>query len=261
MVSLAQIDILPVAYAVAFLTALATYLLDRVKLRDRDLDPADVLAHPQRAGFVREHKGMCRAIVLLSAGGAAGIAIATEPLAALLVPASLAGVLFYARPRDRSRWRPKDVLTLKNPSVACSIIAFAVALTLVYSHGRPMIEMLGAIWIPAIFLAQHVMADAALCDIDDRIADERYNTRTLAVHVGMARAKRVAVGIKVGALVWPVASVLLGRLDASVTIVWVVLPAVFVFALSKWWGGDYRDPIDLALPVIAAIAYGASFFG
>src|SRR4051794_14870771 len=51
-----------VALAYAFSTAAAVYLLDRVKVRDRWLDPADREAHPNRHEFLARNAPKVRAL-------------------------------------------------------------------------------------------------------------------------------------------------------------------------------------------------------
>src|SRR5262245_35844690 len=48
------------AAAFSFLVAGAVYLLDRVKLRDAWLDPADSAAHPERFAFLQKRTGVVR---------------------------------------------------------------------------------------------------------------------------------------------------------------------------------------------------------
>jgi len=257
--TLSGVRVPPAAYAIAFLTAHATYLLDRVKLRDMDLDPSDLVAHPERAAFVRGHARVCRSAVLGSAVAAIVVALMTVPLASVLVPASLFGVLVYARSKRHWQWRPKDVLALKNPSVALAITAFAIALVLIFTD-RPFLEALRAVALPAIFLAMHVFADAVLCDIDDTHADGCFGTRTVPVTVGRRAAERLALAVKLLAVSIPAILMWLSSVSAAAAIVWMVVPTLTAIALLFVWRGRYRDAVDLSLPLAAVVAVGIGFF-
>src|SRR5204862_668207 len=95
------------AVGYARVTALAAYLLDRVKVFDEWLDPADELAHPARYAFLRRHSGVVRASMaglwLLSAVIGAWI----HPMGLVVTAAAAAGVMVYAGfPRGESGWMP-----------------------------------------------------------------------------------------------------------------------------------------------------------
>ena len=245
-----QFDVL----AFAFLTAMATYLLDRVKLRDADLDPADSLSHPARASFMRAHSGVLRAVVLLASMGAVAVAFVREPIDAVLVPLALGGVLFYARSRERYRWRPKDILQLKNVSVAGGITVFALFLLLVHDEASLFTTLVDAA-LPAAFLLQNVFADAMLCDVDDREADARHGTNTIPVRFGNRRAVASAVGIKASSALWPALLAIGGGIGWPVALVWMILPASLTAVIVRTCRGNYRDAVDLALAPVCAVSF------
>ncbi|MGH7134069.1 MAG: hypothetical protein ACREJO_19265, partial [Phycisphaerales bacterium] len=168
-------------------TGLGTYLLDRVKLRDAWLDPADAAAHPARYGFLARRTGVVRgvAVAALAVASVAGAAMGTWwGWAAALPAASAAGVVAYAaRPRaQRGSARPKDVLVFKNVYVAAGITGFAAAVVMAAAHrGVTPVELMRGLWSPVVVFALvqlfgRVMVDAALCDLDDESADRRFGT-------------------------------------------------------------------------------------
>jgi hypothetical protein len=121
----------------AWCTALLAYLLDRVKLRDAWLDPADRLAHPGRYSFLFSHR---RAARLLMAGAGVMSLVSgwlLHPIAAAGTLATIAGVLLYAgRPRAAAgRPRVKDRFVIKNLFVGAGIAGFA-ALIVVLGAAR-----------------------------------------------------------------------------------------------------------------------------
>jgi hypothetical protein len=124
----------------AWCTALLAYLLDRVKLRDAWLDPADRLAHPGRYAFLFSHR---RAARLLMAGAGVMSLVSgwlLHPIAAAGTLATIAGVLLYAgRPRAAAGGCPrvKDRFVIKNLFVGAGIAGFAA---LIVCPGR------GAAW-------------------------------------------------------------------------------------------------------------------
>lgn len=208
----------------AFLTAAGVYLIDRVKVRDEWLDPADAAAHPARDAFVRERARVLRVL--------AGVLLLTASALGLLLPGSgkvlaaapllaLAGVVLYAGRPKRERARPKDVLIVKNLYIAGGITAFACGLTVLACSqtnpgaARDPVDAAGVRASPALverwpalvagqiseaasFLEAHsgalsliaatllvrVFADAALCDLDDQHADRDFGTHTLATRYG-----------------------------------------------------------------------------
>lgn len=245
-----RIDVL----AFAFLTALATYLLDRVKLCDADLDPSDTMSHPARAEFVARHSGVMRGVVLLASMGAVAVAFVREPIDTVLVPLALGGVLFYARSRRRYGWRLKDILQLKNLSVAGGITAFALFLLLVHDDASMRTTLLDAA-LPGVFLLQNVFADALLCDVDDREADARYATNTIPVRFGERRAIASAVGLKATSSVWPALLAMEGAIGWPVALVWMVGPTALVLVIVRACKGNYRDAVDLALAPVCVVAF------
>jgi len=197
---------LGLAAGFACTTATAVYLLDRVKLRDSWLDPADALAHPSRFAFVSRHAAALRVVMvcllLLSSwlGEQLVVGGATVPWIAA------AGVLLYAgRPRERRR-RPKDVLFLKNAYVAVGIASFAGLVAWAVGTPEPgatsstvhVVARAGLVIMVFVQIAGRVLADAVLCDLDDEHADRQYGTDTLPTALGRDRAWRLAFLLRMG---------------------------------------------------------------
>lgn len=249
----------------AFTTAAAVYLLDRVKLRDAWLEPADALAHPRRYAFIAAHARALRIViaVLLIVAGCFGAWL--FKWAAILPLLAGAGVLLYAgRPRA-ARPRPKDILILKNAYVALGITGFALLIVLFAAHPDAdftgLRRSLAVSWRPmsvgCAYLFLRVLADAILCDLDDELADQRYGTNTLPNQLGRDRAWIIALAIHgVGAIAlilaampWPFH---LPRLA------WAVLSIVSFLTLRLAAPARVRDWVDARLPIEAAMI-GAAF--
>lgn len=241
----------------AFATAAAVYLLDRAKLRDAWLDPADAEAHPGRYAFVAGHSRALRVamVVLLVVAAWLGWGLAAWGAAVPVVAA--VGVLVYAgRPRAR-RARPKDVVLLKNGYVAAGITGFAVLVGLAAAGGAGAEGMgalirahAGALAVSCVHLAVRVFADAVLCDLDDEDADRRYGTGTLPTHLGRRRAWNVAVGVRLG-VAGALVLVPAGPLGARAG--WAAVTVVSSLWLRLAAPGRVRDWVDARFGVEALV--------
>ena len=181
----------------AFFAAIGTYLLDRVKLRDAWLDPADAMSQPRRYAFLTKHTRACRVLMLASLAGTAALGAWLTPWLGVVPLVSACGVVLYAGKPKGNTARPKDVLIIKNVYVAFGIVAFA-ALLLAGARGH---ESLAAIShglfrhtfvFGMITLSVRVGADAVLCDLDDQAADARFGTNTLPTRFGRDPAWNIA---------------------------------------------------------------------
>lgn len=258
---------LALAVSFAFCTAAAVYLLDRVKLRDAWLDPADAQAHPQRFDFLAARSALVRGLIvvllvlaawlgtmLISSGGGRWVG-------ALVPVLSAAGVLVYAgRPR-RGRARPKDILFIKNFYVAAGITGFAAVVALAAVHAGEHDWGLRAMWetvkshaaplaVSAAHLAARVFADAVLCDLDDEDADRRHGTGTLPTHLGRARAWNIALAIR---LALAAAIALVPILPAPARLAWAGVTAASSIVLRLAAPARVRDWVDARLPIESAM--------
>lgn len=169
-------------------TAVGTYLLDRVKLRDAWLDPADNQAHPARYSFIASHAPLVRisAFVLVLSAMVIAATQAVQPWIILIPVASSLGVLLYAARPRRRRARLKDVLALKNAYVSGGIACFCAFVAWSWFHDG--LRDFADRWPTWAFvtgtLAARVFADAVLCDLDDEAADRQFGTATFPTTFG-----------------------------------------------------------------------------
>lgn len=231
------------------------YQLDRVKLRDAWIDAADRAAHPRRAAFLFDRRRGVRAGALLLIAAGSALLFAWHPLAALLGPAAVLGVIAYAGlPRRVYRAlgtpRPKDILIVKNAGVALSITLFAGALIAPSVWG----DWTRLAW-GVLGVLPHVFADAVLCDLDDLGADGRFGTGTIPVRAGRAPAWTVAWVICVA---MPLVGVLAPpgeQRSAWLAFHGLMLGSLGVLDVAQ--PRRVRDLIDLRLPICAAIVMSA----
>ncbi len=258
---------------VAGLTAMSVYLLDRVKLADTWLDPADRAAHPDRFEFLGVRTKPVRAFALILGLIAMGIAARIHPIAISFVPLAGLGVLAYAGLPRKSRHatrtghaplrhkRVKDVLLVKNVAVAASITGFVGLLvqldTAAPGQGSAIVPMeprdtIGLV-LAAILVFGIVLADAIMCDIDDADADREHGTATIPGRFGTKSTWLVAGGLHVSvcALVLFVAS---DETTAHARQVWAGLVLVSFLLAAVWRPKKLRDLIDARLAILAIIA-------
>lgn len=245
------------AAGVVLCTACSAYLLDRVKLTDRWLDPADQEAHPLRFGFIARYSGRLRAASLAMLLSAAWLALALAPWGPALPAIAAVGVVLYApRPKGR-RPRPKDMILLKNAYAAVGIAAFAAIVALAASDpGADLPELLGVarahaagLAVSAAFVAVRVVADAALCDLDDEHADRRFGTGTLPIRLGRDRAWALAMWTRIGS------SALLALIPAvpfAARLAWAGVTIVSSLGLRIASPSRVRDWVDLRFAAEAA---------
>lgn len=238
--------------------AAAVYLLDRVKVRDAWLDPADEAAHAGRQAFIAGNSRAIRAAVVVLVGIAAWLGTWIVAAGWIIPLLAVTGVLVYAgRPRA-DRARPKDVLLLKNMYVGAGIAGFAGMVSIAAAHpGGSMAGMLqtarahaGAVMISCVLLAARVVADAILCDIDDSEADRRHRTATLPNRIGRRRAWDVALCMRLaiaGALAASVALPLWPR------VLWAGVTAGTSITLRAAAPARLRDLVDARLAIEAGI--------
>lgn len=185
-------------------TGVGVYLVDRVKLADRWLDPADARAHPDRWAFLHPRRRLLRAVALAAGLSAIAGACVLAPWLVLVVIGAFVGVLAYAGlPPDPHRppRRLKDMLVVKNLAVGMSIAALSV-LALKAARDVPLASLI----TPGFVLTGIVFADAALCDLDDMSSDAAFGTRTIPVTTSRRVTWMAAMVIQAlalcGALLW-----------------------------------------------------------
>lgn len=242
--------------AMAFFAAIGTYLLDRVKLRDAWLDPADAMAQPKRYAFLTKHTRACRVLMIASLAAATALGAWLTPWLAALPLASACGVVLYAGKPKAKAARPKDVLIIKNLYVASGIVGFA-AFLLAGARGHQSIDAIfHEVFRPAFVfgmmtLGLRVASDAVLCDLDDQHADAKFGTRTLPTQFGRDPAWRAAYHARLATAAVLVA-VPLGPLAARLA--W----AGCTIASSVWLRAaapeSIRDWVDSRFAVEALVA-------
>ena len=246
------------AVAFTFCTATGVYLLDRVKLRDAWLDPADAHAHPKRFNFVSSHARPLRIAMLVLLAVAAGLGWMLMRWGVLIPPLAAMGVFVYAgRPRDE-RPRPKDVMLLKNFYVALGITGFAVLISLAAIRPRADLEVLAALArrhvlllaLAAAHLMVRVFADAVLCDLDDEDADRRFGTETLPIHLGRNKAWNTALGIRLAAALILAA---IPVLPLGPRLAWAGVTVVSSLTLRFAAPRRLRDWVDARFAIEAAV--------
>jgi len=234
----------PSVVAAAGLCAAGLYLIDRVKLRDRDLDAADLTAMPERHTFLRNHAVSLRlASIALLAVSSALFAMHHPWLSALAPLGLLAVVVYSLGPRHGAR--PKDQLLIKNAIVAAGMASLAGLV--LWAHdadllARRPIAMLG-------WLGLTVFGDAALSDLDDSVSDERFRTQTLPNTVGHPWTWFMAVTAQAAG-----GAVLLSVRPHDHAAWWLGLGVPLTTA-ALWLARlrRVRDPIDLRLPILVAL--------
>lgn len=243
----------------AFFTGVGAYLLDRIKLRDAWLDPADAEAHPSRFNFLARRSRVIRVLAVVMLAAAAAIAAlharhsaaASAALIAIPIVSALGVVLYAARPR-RARPRVKDLLLIKNSYVAAGLTGFALLMTFGWAgRGDPhTLAATAPAWLfAAATLFPRVIADAVLCDLDDQSADARFGTVTLPTVVGRARAWNYATATRL-TLATLLALIPIG--PAAPRLAWAAVTALSTVALRLSHPPTLRDWVDARFSLEAA---------
>lgn len=240
------------ALAFTACVATATYLLDRVKLADRWLDPADRAAHPARFEFIARRSRTIRAAAFTLLALTALLAISARPWAALAIPAAVVGIFIYAgRPRTR-RARVKDILLAKNLFVAAGLTGFGL-IVLAASARRPadLLDHPATLAASAIHLLIRIWADATLCDLDDEHADRAHGTVTLPTELGRHRAWNTAGAVRL-ALAAALLTIMPG--PRGPRLAWGLVTIVSSISLRAAAPRAVRDWVDARFPLEALAA-------
>jgi len=181
------------------LCAHSGYMLDRVKFRDADFDPADLMADSERANFLRRIARRLRLVMALEWVAAAAVGVVISPVLGVLV---LGGILLgylYSGWRPGRRARLKDVHGLKAGLVACAVVGLGLAAVVGPEIGwdaGALLKLVGELpWVVLGGVWLIVCGDAVVCDLDDHESDRAYSTRSLPVLMGARRAAVVAAGL------------------------------------------------------------------
>lgn len=225
----------------AGLATSGVYLIDRIKLRDRAWDPADLAANERRHTRLRSRKHETRLLALACLLTSSVLLWEHGWIAGLLPWGGGLGVLLYATGRSPGT-RPKDVPVLKNVMVATGMTLLAGVLLRVRTDGATAGTVLALSWLWVT-----VLADAMLSDLDDRETDRVHGTRTVPTH-----GARLAWGLGSGLLVLGALGLVLLGQDVSTRRmgVWCLLST-----LALWWAKPerVRDLIDWRLPLVVGV--------
>lgn len=254
----------PLIFPFAFLTASSVYLIDRVKLTNAQLDPADQQAHPDRFAYLTSHPRRTRLLASVLSVTALGIGSLIHPLVSLLVLLALAGVIAYATPSAKllklaGKKRFKDLFLVKNFIVSFSITAFAAAAIVLSEPGFGATQARGVLLqeqaplaFACIFASIVILADAILCDIDDVVPDRTFSTSTIPVRFGTAAAWLTAIGLNAVAFgmaaTWPAESAL-----KATRLRWAGLILATTLILAAWRPHRIRDLVDIRLGLVAIV--------
>jgi 4-hydroxybenzoate polyprenyltransferase len=231
------------------LCAHAGYLFDRVKLRDRELDPADLAAYPARHLFLRRHARVIRVVMVLEWVGAVVVGAWLHwVLGVLVLGGVVAGVVYSGGPAGTGRKRVKDWRGVKAAAVATAIVGLALHAALLPGGVWESVDWVRVAWVGAgaWFV---VCGDAVLCDLDDVEADRRFGTGSVPVLVGGRVAGMMGVGlVVVGVLV------LVGMGGARLGVRVGVGAALVVSAVMALGMEQKRDWIDGRMGVVVLVA-------
>lgn len=236
----------------AGLCAVGLYLIDRVKLRDQDLDPADLAAMPHRYEFLARHTQGIRVGSLGLFAVSSVLFAQHHPWLSALPPLGLISVVLYSLGPRHGR-RPKDQLLLKNAIVAAAVVCLGGVV--LWAHGvdpgapAPLFTLA---WLGAV-----VLGDAALSDLDDSVTDQQFETHTLPNTMGHPKTWIAAL------LLQAVAGVGLLRFAPVLEHSFWLAIGVPVSTLGLWLlrPRHVRDLVDLRLPLLAAVVLLAQRMG
>ena len=260
-----EVTVSRAAVGVAFCATIAVYLLDRIKLRNSAVDPADVEAHPARLTFLTHHALFVRALMILFMVAAGVIGWTLTPWLLLILIAASVGVWLYgSMPR---RPRVKDRLIIKNAAVAVSMTALFTALA-IYADEPNAGSFWPEAWPPtfwsvSLFGALHIFADAMLCDLDDAPSDAAYGTDTIVNRVGERRTWVIAILLSFGgSAILVVEGMTRSERVSDPTTLWTLAIGLVIAKLllggvrgciaprGRW----VRDAIDLHVPAVVGLA-------
>ncbi len=232
------------------LCAHAGYLLDRVKFRDRDLDPADLMADHDRHTYLRKHARLIRIVMTLEWIAAVIVGSIISPMLGFLVLGGITAGYVYSgwRPAEvGGRTRLKDVFGLKAILVSGAVVGLGAAPVLAgvhASHGLPDMAEFGDLALTLVGMGLIVFGDAVICDLDDRASDDAFGTKSVPVLFGVRSAGLIGMLVLMigSGVLWYTAS---GETTLAALVFggFVALSGLGVLVAGPWIGGR-RDWID-----------------
>lgn len=240
--------ITPRALIYVALCAHSGYLLDRIKFRDVDLDPADLMAEPLRHAYLRNHARFLRIVMWIEWSLAIVVGFQITPLLGAFVLSGIAAGYLYSGWKPGNVARLKDVAGLKAVMVSCAVLGLCAAAVV----GERILEEGPHVWPDSMVIVCTlvgmglvVFGDAVICDLDDRVSDGRFNTKSLPVMVGSRIAAFVGGGILLlGGMVIVAGGI--NHDDLQLRAVFAAMVAISGLGILRWgsaWGGR-RDWID-----------------
>ncbi len=235
-----------------FCAGVGLYLLDRVKVRDAWLDPADRVAQPERYDFLLARRGIVRSAAWGVLACGTFTAALTDIRNLVLPPIGIAGVVVYSNLRSTGN-RLKDILLVKNLLPGLAIAGLAV----IFARQSPPDSGDISLW-PVIGvlagLSLLVAVDAMLCDLDDMASDTDHGTHTVPTVLGQTPTWLIALvlhALSGGLLV--AASAAVGVAYVAVWIAGGNLVATLVLIALR--PGKVRDLVDLKLPIVVGLVW------
>jgi 4-hydroxybenzoate polyprenyltransferase len=169
--------------AAAFSITWFVYLLHRTRMAARRNDEMFV-----RDRLLRRHVRLVTVVLCLSGAMSLLSAVMTSPWLALLLPASVLGMLLYGMGADGRRLR--DRLVVKNACVGLSMACFWVMLAIAPDH--VVFEVTSAVWTVLAAMVLLVLSDAMYCDLGDMAADAHTLSRTAPIQWGSGSTRWTA---------------------------------------------------------------------
>ncbi|MEQ9205744.1 MAG: hypothetical protein RLN78_00055 [Phycisphaerales bacterium] len=256
--------ITPRALIYVALCAHSGYLMDRIKFRDADLDPADLMAEPLRHAYLRNHARFLRIVMWIEWVLAIGVGFLITPLLGAFVLSGIAAGYLYSGWKPGKVARLKDVAGLKAVMVSCAVLGLCVAAVL----GERILEEGPHVWPEAMVIVCTlagmglvVFGDAVICDLDDRVSDGRFNTKSLPVMVGSRIAAFVGGGILLlGGMVIVAGGI--NHDDLQLRAVFAAMVAISGLGILRWgsaWGGrrDWIDGRMMVASLLMIVALGS----
>ncbi|MFK7759625.1 MAG: hypothetical protein AB8C13_06735 [Phycisphaerales bacterium] len=236
------------------------YLLDRVKFRDQDLDPADLMADHARHAYLRKHARWLRRVMVVEWILAMIIGAVLSPMLSVLVLAGIGAGYMYSGWKPGGVARLKDIAGLKAVLVSGAVVGLGT-LTILADSFASMgtselvdsgLPHLGALVWTVAGMALIVFGDAVICDLDDQISDCAHRTLSLPVLLGMRRAGMVGViAVATGGLLCAAG----GIGDVDLWSRWLfaamaVVSGIWILRLDR-----RRDWIDARMLVVALVVW------
>jgi len=224
--------------------SLSLYLIDRVKLADRAMDPGDADTHPKRHAWLWAHRSLARSLAAVAFAVATGAGFLIHPAMALAPLAGQAAVFAYsglAPKASRSPRRVKDLPLLKNLAAAGGLTLLA-AITLGHLNDPAALTPT----VPgAEILLLLIFADCLLCDVGDEPGDRKHGTTTIPVLLGPRTGRLVACVLALSAAFW----IWLEGERAAAT--WAIGLGATQVVLAGLPRELLRNATDLRLPLLA----------